>query len=529
MSIVWGPACGLRLTRVLILIGIVRQAAAVSASVPKPTLTFSPGSISLDSPGYSERASYTLDWGDSGPVESLKSVDTYELQEHIGVIPSGGSFSASDTGTHRPTQGLEAITGKEHGPAYSYRVRACVDYDGNGRDSDDECGPWSDIKEVDATELSGGPGLRADIAQRHVNLDSGDNYWSWLPSYDLEWDDAPGQYASYLEPSEPQECSDVDCDADTAVWTDLSSVGLLRASVSNKTPGESYSYRIRLCNTNDLSDPERCSGYSYAHVNVLVLNEGASGLTSNDVSNDGAYTISWDEVKDTRDVANAQVYVLTEEISDSDGNVTGTNVYRPQEERKEFADRQYGSSYTYSLKACFGDGLAADTTCREQTGSFTVSVELSAPANAALEARFPDPDDGSYTSGHDGSYTAQWSEVAGKDSYTIQELALAAPADSCPDSSVEAGWADAVSTPSLAGESHGVAGKGSGKAFCYRVRAVLAVAGADDVVSAWSAALKVKVPSLEVPTARVNNGNPRVAHDNSYRISWRRGRRRLAL
>ena len=302
--------------------GDCTASAEVSASVPKPTLTFRPGSISLDGTDPSGRSSYTLDWGDSGSTESLKSVDTYELQEHIGVIPPGGSFSVSDT--HRPTEGSKAIAGKEHGPAYSYRVRACVDYNSNGQDSDDECGPWSDIKEVDATELSGGPGLGADITQTHVRLASGDNYWSWLTSYDLAWQDAPSEYASYLEPSELQECIGANCDEDTAVWTDLSSAGL-RASASNKTPGESYSYRIRLCNKNDLNNdgtikPEKCGGYSYARVDVLVLKEGPSGLTSGEspdqtVSNDGVYTISWNVVKDTRDLADAQVYVLTE-ISD---------------------------------------------------------------------------------------------------------------------------------------------------------------------------------------------------------------------
>ena len=110
---------------------------AVSASVPKPTLTFHPGSISLDGTDPSGKSSYTLDWGDHGSTESLKSVDFYELQEHTGVIPPGGSFSANSTHPHRPAEGLKAITGKEHGPAYSYRVRACADYNSDG-EGDDE-------------------------------------------------------------------------------------------------------------------------------------------------------------------------------------------------------------------------------------------------------------------------------------------------------------------------------------------------------------------------------------------------------
>ena len=209
--------------------------AEVSASVPFPTITFLSGPDSLDGTDSLGKSSYTLDWGDNGDTESLKSVDTYELQEHIGVIPPGGSFSVSDT--HRPAEGSKAITGKEHGPAYSYRVRACVDYNSNGRDSDDECGPWSAAKPVTHTELSGGPSLRADTTQTHVILDSGDNYWSWLTSYDLKWHDAPGQFASYLEPSEPQECIGANCDEDTAVWTDLSSVGLLRSLCVKQDPG----------------------------------------------------------------------------------------------------------------------------------------------------------------------------------------------------------------------------------------------------------------------------------------------------
>ena len=109
-----------------------------------------------------------------------------------------------------------------------------------------------------------------------------------------------------------------------------------------------------------------------------------------------------------------------------DGNATETTTVHPPQagESKAFTGHDYGSSYTYSVKACFGNGLASDTTCREQTGSLAVSVELSAPTGVALDSSV----------GYDGSYALSWSSVTGMASYTIEELALSDPANACPDS-----------------------------------------------------------------------------------------------
>ena len=67
-------------------------------------------------------------------------------------------------------------------------------------------------------------------------------------------------------------------------------------------------------------------------------------------------------VKDTRDVADAQVYVLTETPS---GGVAQT--YTEDDPSKSLTG-EYGKSYTYSVKACFGDGSDTDATCKGADG-----------------------------------------------------------------------------------------------------------------------------------------------------------------
>ena len=58
---------------------------------------------------------------------------------------------------------------------------------------------------------------------------------------------------------------------------------------------------------------------------------------------------------------------------------------------------------------------------REQTGSLTVRVELSAPSGWSLAGGISDSDsDSEAKAAYNGSYTLSWSPVTGMASYTIE-------------------------------------------------------------------------------------------------------------
>ena len=194
----------------------------------------------------------------------------FELQEDVS-----SEFSAAPE-THKVEEGEYAVNDKEYGPAYYYRVRGCVDYNANDSSDAGECSAWSAVKEVDVTELS--VNLGSVAGSSNPVFASAGQYTSSLTDYSLEWGGVPNY--TYLSFGGLEECT-ADCGLTGTGWSSVYSGADTSVDISGKTFGESYSYRIRVCNTGSdgvaNNTDDRCSPYTQISVTVGEPLDAAPG------------------------------------------------------------------------------------------------------------------------------------------------------------------------------------------------------------------------------------------------------------
>ena len=393
-----------------------RSSAALGVSVAFPSLAFDGEVGAFSTPGSppNNLGNYTVDWGKAGDLSaSLISVGYYELEES-----TGSAFAPDNTDPHKITGSSEYdVNNRQYGPAYYYRVRACVDYNGDSVSGADECGDWSSAFNVNALELS--PSLLAQTSAGNGLSLAGDAYISAVTDYKLAWGNSVPNY-NYLRYI-LDECSVSSCDVDDdALWTELYDGTERRdfafSGDTAKQYGQSYHYRLRVCNkgadsVEDNAD-DKCGSYTQAKVTVgQPLSAGAAGLSSNEepdqgISHDGEYFISWAPAE------RAVKYALIESV---DGTETRYIVDAPARSYEFTADagrrRVYGKTYTYSVAACLGDGSASDGSCVEQTGALSVEVKLAKPVLTAADKQSPEVD---------GDYSLSWNSVSGALSYILE-------------------------------------------------------------------------------------------------------------
>ena len=105
------------------------------------------------------------------------------------------------------------------------------------------------------------------------NLDdpaSDGQFTSTLTEYSLEWGGVPNY--TYLRFSGLEECTAADCASAGAVWSSESGVTGTSLDLTGKDFGNSYSYRIRVCNNGSdgiaENTDDRCSPYTQISVTV---------------------------------------------------------------------------------------------------------------------------------------------------------------------------------------------------------------------------------------------------------------------
>ena len=460
-----------------------RISPVIAVRVSFPTLAWlgsgGLGAIQNTGPSNNKLASYTIDWGEAGAAETVSSLGLYEVQEALssdfseGLVFSGTSVS-----------GQYELSSKKYGPVYYYRVRGCVDYDNSGSADSTECGAWSPVLTVRATELIPSFTVSAASGASITDKGSGD-YGSTVGDYGLDWSGSVPAY-NYLSFSGLEKCG-ASCGSASAVWSAVTGVSGASHDFSAQTG--SASYRMRVCNSDS-----SCGSYAQVSVSVgLPLSAAAAGLASDElpnqnISHDGSYSISWNSV------ARALNYALIETVDGVVGtrHVLGTGL------SKAFTGRVYGKTYSYSVAACLGDGSTADNSCKAQTGSLSVEVKPSVPAGLSSASLV----------GHDGSYALSWTSLPAVSGYAltykIKEIKKSGGA--WPQ------WTTAAGS-TVTASRHSVSGKGGAEQFRYRAQACYG-----DVCGGWSAFIEVQVPVLGAPVLSLENKSGE--SDNSYNLSW---------
>ena len=265
-----------------------------------------------------------------------------------------------------------------------------------------------------------------------------------------------------------------------------------------------YSYRVRACTVPDIgdlaADDIRCSSWvSGVSVNVHSLsNTSALNLDGGgSVSRSQDFTVTWSSV------AGAAVYVLSESVDGAAAqelpalDAANTSL--------DFSGKEYGKTYTYTLKACVGDGSATDFTCVDQDGA-SLSVEVKLPAPGSLSS--------DETASYDRVYELNWDTVTDAVGYQLQE-----------SSNSGTNW---TNLSGIGTSSYESSGNGVGT-YSYRVRACTvasAVADSlgdgDDVrCSNWTnIGAVVTVIGLANSSTLSSNATNDISNDGSYTISW---------
>ena len=411
---------------------------------------------------------YSIAWDPVGPDIAL---DRYEYREDDGLKQNVGSSLSSPS-----------ITKTSYGVSYSYQVRTCGSV--VGKDLGEDCSAWSPPA-IAELRLPVPLNLRSDAP----SLGSYDRV------YTISWDSVTAavgyDYGYHLQES----------GGGGSAWTDIGDGTSLSYVSEGENAGSvggiSYSYRVRACtdsnNMGDLAEDDiKCSSWFDPPVSVDVFSLSDASALSLDgggsVSHSPSFTVRWSSVE------GAGVYILTESVEEGDDVLHEIDA---ADTSLGFNGKEYGETYTYTLKACAGDGSADDFTCVDQGGAppAALSVEVKPGTPADLK-------DDDFQQSTDGKYELTWDAAAAGAGayYELQESSKALDAADFADWPKLSDGGEKLLASSLNSTRYPVTKTGANfeKYYQYQVRAC----AANNFCGDWSDAsaavrLKFGKPVLE--------------------------------
>jgi len=182
------------------------------------------------------------------------------------------------------------FTDKLNNTIYQYKIKACK--------SGNICSQFSDIKQLKVITQPDAPTIN------NVNPSEVNNSWS----YNVSWNTTETAVTYVLEESEGDSWSVINASNSQSI----------NVSLTGKTPGQSYYYRVKACNTNNV-----CGEYS-AEKEVELANTKPLKMTDVSIFNDpysNNYRFNWD---DTQNIDHYQIVAVM-----SSNNAAGYETFPP--------------------------------------------------------------------------------------------------------------------------------------------------------------------------------------------------------
>ena len=261
-------------------------------------------------------------------------------------------------------------------------------------------------------------------------------------------------------------------------WTPLYNGAGTSTSVSGRSLGSSYGYRVKACNA------QGCSAYSaISTVQVMAPPSGVPTLTAPATNTTGSYTVSWTTV------SGATSYTVDESYSvDGISNGSWTQIYNGSGTSTNLSGKAAGF-YTYRAKACNAAG------CSGYSAAVRTEVRAPVPLPPATAPSLTVPAISS-----NGNYTVSWTTVATADRYELQE------------SLNGGGWTLAYNGNAT---SAAFTGRADGN-YAYQVRACNAGG-----CGPYSTTGTITVNTIVVPAVPTLSGNARVTDTGSgVKTAW---------
>ncbi len=310
-------------------------------------------------------------------------------------------------------------------------------------------------------------------------------------SYNVTWSNPSSTYSLSLQEKVSGDIYQADGSATTTggTWSNITSIVTTDGSRSftGKAGHATYTYRARLCRTDDASI---CNGVwsGQSEVNLDVVLPSPTGLTIPDANNftyGGDYTVEWNS-GGAYSIA-TRTYTLKETLpgaSPTAISVSNLNV--------DPTARYASGTYTYAVAACTSVG------CTSYTTSASLDIaDLSTPT-------LTDNGDQEY---YNGQFELDWTQVFA-DAYTGTRRYQLQDGD---------GDDIVLSSSGATDHSFGSPPLGSGS-YSYKVRACASTDTSK--CSPWSSALYITVRDLDLSGLSLSSDDGHVSDDGSYTISW---------